>query len=157
MCGQASIFLGDVSGIRDEKVQLPVILSVDTDCVALLLRLEYDPACLISGAAHQGPLMTSVHAIDTHSPEAGRVNIVVYSYQQFEPFTEKEGTVALLDFTIKPEAPPGNTFVWLTATGAPDLPVSELVNSQGNVLVPEVFSGTINVQTGTMASTWTLY
>ncbi len=155
--GQTSIEIGETGGRHGETVHVPVELSSDTDYVALLLRLEYDADRLIPEEVHHGALMTLFHSIDFFSPEEGRINIIVYGYNQYAAFIEQNGIIAAIEFLIKPLAPQGVAEIFITAAGAPDLPSSQLVDSLGNILNPEVISGKVMVEPKTMAATWTLF
>ena len=107
-----------------QSISLPVTLTVTADCTAALLRIEYDDTVLENPSVTAGTLVSGSHSIDSYAPEIGRFNISVYADSGAPDFMAQTGTLVNLTFDIKADAPPGNSPIAFTTSGAPDLPAT---------------------------------
>ena len=150
--------VGEGAAKPGEPVKVPVELSAQTDCTSALVRIEYDAVVLESPLALIGDLVGSDHVLDVYSPEAGRLNIAIYSPSGTEPFAAQTGILFNLVFDIKADAQPGTVPISVANTGSPDLPSMDLTAVDGSTLSPTSTPGSVTVLAkNSTRAYWLLY
>lgn len=132
-CWAAQVLLGSGAGAPGGSVEIAVSAAADMDLAGINIRIEYDPAVFTSPAViRDGTLLHTAHLMDSHSPQAGRFNVVAYAPAGAPSFAARSGKAFSVVLQIRPDAPKGAYPITFTTAGPAFLASSGLSDMGGN-------------------------
>jgi hypothetical protein len=142
----ALVSVGYAPARPGDTVEIAVTVTAWVDLGGVNLRLEYDPAVFVSAGVSPGPLLGVSHFLASHSPEAGRLNVVAYAPAGAPPFGGQAGTVFTISLQVSPSAAPGMYPISFSTAGTPLLASSGLSDMNGTGIAHGSEPGTVDIR-----------